>query len=114
MDAKQYVRKTFPVYAVQVTLENHEEVAQWCNGTIEMASVKILGTPTPLPAVRIKTQGNETDVLATIGCYVVQMNQSYRVYKPAQFHSSFEASVEEDSEVVGKLNGEPEQLHSVS
>ena len=100
MDIKQYTRKPFPVAAVQVTLQNIDEIAEWCKGTIEQVSTKMLGTMTFLPAVKIQGQGENRgkEFTATLGCWVVEHKGSYRVYKPAQFEATFdELAAEEDS-----------------
>lgn len=102
MDIKEYTRKTFPVNAVQVTLENIEQVADWCKGTIEQVETKMLGTVAMLPVIKLKGQGENRgkDFVATLGCYVVEFKGSFRVYKPVQFDASFEekvSSVTEDT-----------------
>lgn len=98
MDIKEYTRKTFPVNAVQVTLENIEQVADWCKGAIEQVETKMLGTVAMLPVIKLKGQGENRgkDFVATLGCYVVEFKGSFRVYKPVQFDASFEERVYQD------------------
>lgn len=91
MDIKEYTRKTFSVNAVEVTLENYEKVAEWCGGTVEMVTTRLIGVQTKLPVVKITEQGNKgKEFVATLGCYVVELKGSFRVYKPTQFNDSFE------------------------
>lgn len=92
MDTKQYTRKPFPVSAVQVTLQNIEEVAEWCKGEIEYRDTKMMGTVTPLPVIKLKGQGDNRgkDFEAALGCWVVELKGSFRSYKPAQFEASFD------------------------
>lgn len=92
MEITQYTRKPFPVDAVEVTLANIDEVAQWCKGTIEQEPTRILGTETLLPVIKINGQGENRGKVftATLGCYIVDLKGSYRVYKPAQFDASFD------------------------
>lgn len=103
MDIREYARKTFPVNAVQVTLENVREVAEWCKGTVEMVPTRILGTVTDLPVVKMKGQGDNRgrDFTASLGSWIVELKGSFRVYKPVQFDESFE-EIKKDS------TGEPE------
>jgi hypothetical protein len=108
MDIKQYTRKPFPVAAVQVSLQNIQEIAEWCRGTVEQVSTRMLGTETFLPAIKIQGQGENRgkEFTATLGCWVVELKGSYRVYKPQQFEATFdeleveEASVEYIHDVV--------------
>lgn len=97
MDIKQYTRKTFSVNAVEVTLDNYVEVAKWCGGSVEMASTRLLGVQTMLPVVKISNQGNKgtSESTATLGCYIVELKGSFRVYKPTQFNDSFEEIITE-------------------
>lgn len=108
METKQYTRKPFPVAAVQVTLQNIEEVAEWCKGTIEQVPTKMMGTTTDLPVIRLKGQGENRgkDFVAALGCWVVELKGSFRSYKPAQFEASFEELTPWETEVVPG----PEQL----
>jgi hypothetical protein len=105
MDTQQYTRKPFPVTAVQVTLQNIDEVAEWSKGTIEQVSTKMLGTETPLPVIKIQGQGDNRgkEFTATLGCYVVELKGSFRVYKPAQFDASFELLPVQEADTNGNV-----------
>lgn len=96
MKIERFDRKAFSVDAVQVTYENINDVAKWCKGTVIKQQVKMLGVPTELPGIRVDGQGDNRgrQFIATFGCYVVELKGSYRVYKPAQFASTFEPAVE--------------------
>lgn len=95
MEIKQYTRKPFPVSAVQVTLQNIQEVAEWCKGTIEYRPTRMMGTTTDLPIIRLKGQGDNRgkEFEAALGCWVVELKGSFRSYKPAQFDASFDEIV---------------------
>lgn len=108
MEIKQFNRITFPVNAVQVTLQNIEEVAEWCKGTIEQRPTKMMGTTTDLPVIRLKGQGNNRgqEFEAALGCWVVELKGSFRSYKPAQFDASFEEVVP-TYRIVDDVTAEP-------
>jgi len=113
MDIRQYTRKPFPVGAVQVSLQNIEKVAEWCRGTIEQVSTRMLGTETFLPAIKIQGQGENRgkEFTATLGCWVVELKGSYRVYKPAQFDATFDELSPENNSVEyvnGVVDGVPQ------
>jgi hypothetical protein len=92
MEIRQFTRKPFFVSAVQVTLQNIDEVAAWCKGTIEYVSMRMLGTETPLPVIRIQGVGDNRgkEFTAFLGYYVVDHKGNFRVYKPAQLESTFD------------------------
>lgn len=92
MEFKEYVRKTFPVVAVEVTLKNIEEVAEWCKGSIEEVPTKMMGTETLLPVIKIQGTGvnRGQEYIASLGSFVVELKGSFRSYKPAQFFGAFE------------------------
>lgn len=92
MELVEFSRKPFVVNAVQVTLENVADVAEWCKGTVGQSSYKMVGTETQLPCVKIPGQGNYKgqEFTALLGYWIVERKGSFRVYKPAQFESTFE------------------------
>lgn len=96
MQVEKYNRKPFSVLAVQVNFENVAEVAEWCNGTVIKQQVRMMGVDTDVPAIRVDGQGDNrgTTFVATLGCYVVELNGNFRVYKPTSFASTFEKDVE--------------------
>jgi hypothetical protein len=92
MKTQEYRRKSFSVNAVEVTLQNFEEVAEWCKGEVAYESVKMMGAETKLPVVKIKGQGDNRgrEFKAYLGCFIIELKGSFRVYKPTQFWNSFE------------------------
>lgn len=102
MNIETYDRKPFSVNAVQVTFENVYEVAEWCKGSVVGQNTKMLGVETQVPSIRLSGQGDDRGkaYTASLGCYVVELKGSFRVYKPAQFDSSFQAAVEINHECL--------------
>ena len=94
MQIEKYDRKPFSVMAVQLNFENVMDVAEWCKGTVVKQKTKMLGVETEIPAIRVEGQGDNRgkSFVATLGCYVVELKGSFRVYKPAQFDSSFQVA----------------------
>lgn len=92
MEIKKYDRKPFSVMAVKVDFKNIDEIATWCKGAIIEQKTKMMGVETSVPAIRIDGQGDNRGkfFIASLGCYVVELKGSFRVYKPAQFDSSFD------------------------
>lgn len=95
MELHKYDRKPFSVTAVELSFENLNEVAEWCKGEISTESTKILGTSTMLPVVTIEGLGEARGktFVARLGYFIVELNGSFRVYKPKQFKDTFERQV---------------------
>jgi len=98
LEIKHAVRKQFPVDFEQVTLENINDVAKWCGGTVEKREQRMLGTTVELPVIAMKGQGDQRGKSydAALGCFVVELKGSFRVYKPAQFAASFDVVPTDD------------------
>jgi hypothetical protein len=93
MEIQKFNRIPFVVDGVQVDLNNIEEVAEWCGGVVEQRPTRMLGTTTNLPVIKLKSNGvngQSKVVEAMLGCWVVNLKGSFRVYKPQQFKATFE------------------------
>jgi hypothetical protein len=99
-EVREYLRKPFTVSAVEVTLDNIQAVAQWCNGTVEMVPTRLLGTKTDLPAIKIKGNGDFRDktFTASLGCFIAEMNGSFRVYTPQNMGNMFDLVEKQETE----------------
>lgn len=91
MELITYDRKPFSVTAVELSFENIHEVSEWCKGEVGTESTKILGTTTMLPVLHIQGMGDARgkDFVARLGYFIVELNGSFRVYKPKQFKETF-------------------------
>jgi hypothetical protein len=102
----KFVRKPFPVEAVQVTERNMEEVAAWCQGDIQFTN------PRPAPAgddgrrrfikVRVLRPMGEKQTQAFAGDWVLYAGTGYKVYRDAAFHNSFDRVTQHDEGYVAK------------
>lgn len=105
MTALKYLRRPFTVDAFEVTEENLEEVAKWCNGDIEEASHKPGKPLRKCVRVRVLRPLNERQTKAFPGNFVVHAGTGYKVYTRRAFHDSFELKVEDDHD-YGKVLAE--------
>lgn len=100
---EKYSRKPFDVEAVKVTIENIDEVAEWCKGRVtgptrvEPTDVEpythTVVDPTPSKAfieVPVKWAFSEDQKQAKIGTWVVFANNGFKVYSDRAFTKSFE------------------------
>lgn len=110
LQLEDYDRVSFPVKGVEVTFENYQAVAEWCKGRVGSEPTRLLGTTADLPVIFIKGYGDNKakEQKATIGCFVVSFNGTFRVYRPNIFSGAFvkrEKKVE-DLEVTPETKAE--------
>lgn len=104
----EYVRKSFSVRAHEVTFQNVDKIAKWCNGTVGSELTRVLGgAEVELPIVKFPGQGADKgkELVAKLGNYVVQFKNRFQVYKEPQFFATFEQAVplQEEEQVGGWL-----------
>lgn len=91
---EKFVRKQFPVDCVQVTAENIEEVAKWCNGTIHETDPEIAEKfKKPVQRwiqVDVQNAMNERQTKAFVDDWVLFANRGYKIYTPNAFERNFE------------------------
>jgi hypothetical protein len=93
----KYVRKPFDVEAIQVTEENMEAVAFWCNGALCASD----GVP-PYVQVWVKRAQGQRQTQAYVGDWVLYSERGgFKVYLDKAFRKTFDLfeEVEEASEV---------------
>lgn len=96
MELQEYVRKPFPVKAVEVNFQNAYEAAEWCRGRVELKPTRLMGGAgkgeMDLPTVVFKGTGDnrDKDFTAGLGDFIVELRGNFRVFKKAQFRATFE------------------------
>ncbi len=101
IETKQYIRKSYPVDAVQVTDENMHELAAWCQGDIR--TVKEAGEDRQYIKVRVHQAKNDKQSMAFSTNWILYTESGYKVFTDRAFKKSFE-------EVSDDATGEtPEQ-----
>jgi hypothetical protein len=96
MELQEFVRKPFPVKAVEVNFQNAYEVAEWCRGRVELKKTRLMGGAgkgeMDLPTVVFKGTGDNRDkeFTAGLGDWVVELRGNFRMFKKAQFRATFE------------------------
>jgi hypothetical protein len=101
MNIFKAVRKPFEVDCVQVTAENLEEVAEWCQGDIRLND-----KGDGYVKVRVHSPLTERQTKAFAGDWVLYANKGYKVYTEKAFDRAFELeNVAETNHVLD--NNEP-------
>lgn len=91
MKTTKFMRRLFHVEAVQVTAENMEEVATWCEG-----EVKSTGSDAPYIKVKVRRPLNEKHTRAFIGDWVSLSETGFKVYAKRSFQNTFTELASED------------------
>lgn len=94
ISTKVYVRKPLEVEAVQVTMENFEELALWCQGTIRNND----GTPhngriEPRKQhihVRVHNPRSGRQTKAFLDDWILYTEMGYKIYNTKAFLGSFD------------------------
>jgi hypothetical protein len=83
----KYRKKPFVIKAVQLSDNNIEEVAKWCDGIIVHDLLKKMVRGIEIPTL-------EGDMLATIGDYIIKgIKGEFYPCKPDIFEASYEIEV---------------------
>lgn len=93
LDAKEYVRRPFTVLGVQVTEENMQDVADWCDG-------RIFKTKDSAPFIRVPISAGNPKYSRTYRSrafpsdWVLDSGKSFKVYTNKAFETAFELNEE--------------------
>lgn len=90
METAKFTRKPFDVDAVQVTADNIDEVAKWCQG-----EVLTDGENNKYVKVRVLRVISERQTQAYAGDWVLYAGTGYKVYTDKAFRKSFNPTTEE-------------------
>jgi len=85
LEVQTFVRKPFSVEAVQVTDENMDAVAKWCQGDVRTAD-----KGDPFIKVRVHNPLTDRQTKAFVGDWVLYAGKGYKVYTDKAFERSFD------------------------
>jgi hypothetical protein len=84
IETSKYVRKPFYVDAIQVTSENMNDVAAWCNGAIQPSD------KTLYIQVDVAKPISPRQTMAFPGDWILSAGPGFKVYTNRAFQNSFE------------------------
>lgn len=96
-----FARKPFLVEAVQVTKENMEDVAVWCEGRI-ITGVRNKNNNPVSECIKVRVQG-AADVRHTqafVGDWVVKSKTTFKVFNHKAFDQNFEPAIDLDHSII--------------
>lgn len=90
MKTQTYNRKPFQVEAVQVTVDNLEKVAEWCQGILDTDFHPEDEVGKVFIRVKVKHPLNARQTKAYLGDWVLKAGEGFKVYNDVAFEKSFE------------------------
>lgn len=105
VETAKFVRKPFTVDAVQVTRDNMEQVAEWCQGTIVTKDPQSGEDITPYIQVRVLRPLREKQTKAYPTNWVLYAGSGYKIYTDKAFKATFDAMIQDDPNYGEKLVG---------
>lgn len=118
MKTQKYIRKPFPVEAIQVTNDNMNDVAVWCKGNLEWTPAQSApaGDNGRRRFIRVPvfSAKSEQQTMAFDGYWVLKAGNSFKVYGNATFRKDFQIATKDESDVliVETKNGPIKVLNS--
>jgi hypothetical protein len=98
LDIEKFIRKSFPVDAVRVTVDNLEEVAKWCSGEIrEDTTEDNPSGHSKMIWVMVQYPMNDRQSKAYVGDWVLYSGRGYKVYTDRGFRKVFDEKVAEQN-----------------
>lgn len=88
---QKYVSVPIEVEAVEVTAENLEDIAVWCNGELRTASID--ENPVTYIKVPVKRPRTERQTKAFVGDWILKTPIAIKVYNPIAFKKNFTPAV---------------------
>lgn len=102
LDIGKYERTPFYVDAVEVTLDNMEDVTKWCGGEIKR-QVRNRSQVVQYIQVNVTNPVSEKQAKAFVGNWVLKTNSGFKVYTERAFASCFKL-------VAVKMPPTPEEI----
>lgn len=84
MEIQKFQKKPLIVEAVRVSASNFNEVAGWCQGTVEQTD------GTEYIKVHVLNPMNERQTRAFVGDWILYAGRGFKVYKDKAFTSAFD------------------------
>lgn len=110
----KYVRKPLFVDAVRISGANFDEIATWCQGTIEQEENPEKGEIKKFIRVRVHNPKNPRQTKAYVGDWLLYTERGYKVYSSKAFHASFEEADRSGNDVAPPVMHEEDEIRDRS
>jgi hypothetical protein len=101
---KKFVRRPMVVEGVEVTADNIQDVANWCNGQVRTSGKR--GRYIKVP---VKRALRDRQTMAYVGDWVLKAGSGFKVYNPKAFKGMFNEQVEEMLDVIERMVSREEE-----
>lgn len=97
VETTRYVRKPLYVEAVRVSPKNIEELAEWCDGKIDMGYPNPHGTGKKKKYIKVNVLNprNPRQTMAFIGDWLLRQGDSFKIYTFKAFEMAFDLAEED-------------------
>lgn len=95
----KFASKPIFVDAVEVTADNLEDIAKWCQGEVRTAEKAEGGKSGNYVKVRVHHPRTDRQTKAFVGDHVLYSGHGFKVYTPRAFEKSFEQIEEPPAQV---------------
>lgn len=102
----KFVRKPLYVDAVQVSRDNFDDVAAWCQGEICQDEIPGKGTGKKYIKVRVHHPKNPRQTKAMVGDWILYTERGYKIYTHKAFLLSFDEVRDEDHQEIVTIGPE--------
>lgn len=114
VETTRYIRKPLYVDAVRVTPQNIQELAEWCDGKIDMGypNPNQTGKKKKYIKVNVLNPRNPRQTMAFIGDWLLRQGDSFKIYTFKAFQLAFDEAPEEpkgELQDTGKGDPVPEK-----
>lgn len=102
VETTKYLRKPLVVEAVQVTTDNFEELAKWCQGEIvnnDGSDVEKVNPGGQHIRIRVHNPKTPRQTKAFVGDWVLYTERGYKIYTQKAFDASFDLADNAGSKV---------------
>jgi hypothetical protein len=105
---EKYIRKPLYVDAVRVTAANFDDLAQWCDGEVQIEELKESGGTRKYIKVRVHNPKNPRQTKAFVGDWILYTERGYKVYTNKAFRTAFDPVTAENARLSDdRLTGDP-------
>ena len=91
---RPYIRKNFPVVAVQVNAGNMTQIAEWCGGIIKVSPANERYPESEYVFIEAYRPTHDRQTRAYVGDWIVKSEKGYRVFNHRAFKDNFERQYE--------------------
>lgn len=108
IETQRYIKKPLYVDAIQVSSDNFYEIAEWCQGEVDIEYDRSETISRKYIKVRVHNPKNPRQTKAFVGDWLLYTERGYKVYTSKAFYASFDPVTAEEAPLSHpELTGDP-------